>query len=102
MGGDFDEADVLTYLQAYPELGKLFIETGTYKGETSRIASQIFQKVYTFEIVENLHNIAKDIGMVNGILPVVGIPLPFFSYGGSHLLVELIGVGLLLNISKNT
>ena len=37
-----------------------------------------------------------------GIFPLAGIPLPFFSYGGSHLVAELIGVGLLLNISKNT
>jgi cell division protein FtsW len=39
---------------------------------------------------------------VAGIFPLAGIPLPFFSYGGSHMVVELIGVGLLLNISKNT
>ena len=39
---------------------------------------------------------------VAGIFPLAGIPLPFFSYGGSHLAVELIGVGLLLNISKNS
>ncbi len=37
-----------------------------------------------------------------GIFPLAGIPLPFFSYGGSHLTVELIGIGLLLNISKNS
>jgi len=37
-----------------------------------------------------------------GIFPLAGIPLPFFSYGGSHLVTELIGIGLLLNISKNT
>jgi len=37
-----------------------------------------------------------------GIFPLAGIPLPFFSYGGSHMVVELIGVGLLLNISKNS
>lgn len=37
-----------------------------------------------------------------GIFPLAGIPLPFFSYGGSHLMVELIGIGLLLNISRNT
>ena len=37
-----------------------------------------------------------------GIFPLTGIPLPFFSYGGSHLVAELIGVGLLLNISKNS
>ncbi len=36
------------------------------------------------------------------VFPLTGIPLPFISYGGSHLLAEMIGVGLLLNISKNT
>jgi cell division protein FtsW len=38
---------------------------------------------------------------VAGIFPLAGIPLPLFSYGGSHLFVELIALGLLLNISKN-
>ena len=41
-----------------------------------------------------------NIGGIAGILPLGGIPLPFFSYGGSHIMAELIGVGLLLNISK--
>ncbi len=41
-----------------------------------------------------------NIGGIVGILPLGGIPLPFFSYGGSHIMAELIGVGLLLNISK--
>ena len=41
-----------------------------------------------------------NMGGVIGILPLAGIPLPFFSYGGSHLVAELIGVGILLNISK--
>jgi cell division protein FtsW len=39
---------------------------------------------------------------VAGIFPQAGIPLPFYSYGGSHLVVELMGIGFLLNISKNT
>lgn len=43
-----------------------------------------------------------NIGSTIGILPISGVPLPFFSYGGSHAIAELIGVGLLLNISKNT
>lgn len=41
-----------------------------------------------------------NIGSMIGILPLTGIPLPFISYGGSHLIAELIGVGILLNISK--
>ncbi|MDD5433112.1 MAG: putative peptidoglycan glycosyltransferase FtsW [Candidatus Pacebacteria bacterium] len=41
-----------------------------------------------------------NIGGIIGILPLGGIPLPFFSYGGSHIMAEIIGVGLLLNISR--
>jgi len=43
-----------------------------------------------------------NISSAMGVFPLAGIPLPFFSYGGSHLTTELIGIGLLLNISKNT
>jgi rod shape determining protein RodA len=39
-----------------------------------------------------------NIGMVCGLMPVVGVPLPFLSYGGSFLATSLIGVGLLANI----
>jgi len=42
-----------------------------------------------------------NIGAMTRIIPLTGIPLPFVSYGSSHLLAELIGVGLLLNISKH-
>ncbi|MBX7145065.1 MAG: rod shape-determining protein RodA [Oligoflexia bacterium] len=40
-----------------------------------------------------------NIGMVVGLLPVVGIPLPLFSYGGSALLSCLFGVGLVLGVA---
>jgi len=39
-----------------------------------------------------------NLAMIMGLLPVVGIPLPLFSYGGSSLLTNLVGIGLLLNI----
>jgi rod shape determining protein RodA len=40
-----------------------------------------------------------NIGMAVGVLPVVGITLPLFSYGGSSIVTMLIGIGLLLNVS---
>jgi rod shape determining protein RodA len=39
-----------------------------------------------------------NVGMTLGIMPVVGIPLPFLSYGGTALLSNLLSVGLLINI----
>jgi rod shape determining protein RodA len=39
-----------------------------------------------------------NLAMVLGLLPVVGMPLPLFSYGGSSLLTTMAGIGLLLNI----
>lgn len=40
-----------------------------------------------------------NLGMVTGILPVVGVTLPLFSYGGSSVLTVMIGLGLLMNVS---
>ncbi len=40
-----------------------------------------------------------NIGMVSGMLPVVGVPLPFISYGGSALLSMLLAMGLVLRVS---
>ena len=39
-----------------------------------------------------------NIGMVMGLLPVVGVPLPFVSYGGSSIVMVMICLGLLINI----
>jgi rod shape determining protein RodA len=40
-----------------------------------------------------------NLGMVTGLLPVVGVTLPLFSYGGSSVLTVLMGIGLLMNVS---
>jgi len=40
-----------------------------------------------------------NIGMVMGLMPVVGAPLPFISYGGSSVMTMMMGAGILLNIS---
>jgi rod shape determining protein RodA len=40
-----------------------------------------------------------NLGMVTGMLPVVGVTLPLFSYGGSSVMTVMIGLGLLMNVS---
>ena len=42
-----------------------------------------------------------NIGMVMGLMPVVGVTLPFISYGGSSMITTLIALGILLNISQS-
>jgi len=42
-----------------------------------------------------------NIGMAIGILPVIGIPLPFVSYGGSSLLINMALLGIILNIYRS-
>jgi rod shape determining protein RodA len=42
---------------------------------------------------------AINVAMVLGLAPVIGVPLPLVSYGGSQLLANLIGLGLLMNVS---
>ncbi len=44
-------------------------------------------------------HIIVNLGMVIGLLPVVGVPLPLFSYGGTNMITTMIGIGLLLNVS---
>ena len=42
-----------------------------------------------------------NMGMVSGILPVVGVPLPFISYGGTALLTLFIGIGILMSVHSH-
>jgi rod shape determining protein RodA len=68
-----------------------------------RIAVQAkdrFGAILAFGVVAMLlWHVFINIGMVLGMMPVVGIPLPLLSYGGSFMISTLIGIGLLLNVS---
>jgi len=43
-----------------------------------------------------------NVGMISGLMPVVGTPIPLLSYGGSNLASVLIGLGLVLSVDHNT
>lgn len=49
-----------------------------------------------------MSHILINIGMNLGLMPITGIPLPFMSYGGSHLVTEFAGLGILMNMRKYT
>jgi rod shape determining protein RodA len=44
-------------------------------------------------------HVVFNLGMATGLLPVVGVTLPLFSYGGSSAMTVLIGIGLVMNVS---
>lgn len=48
-----------------------------------------------------LFHVFENVGMTTGLMPVTGIPLPFLSYGGSNLVTNMAGIGLVLNVVKN-
>lgn len=75
----------------------LWIGIGIIKKSSDMFCSLMSTGIVSWIIIQAFVNI----GGVVGVLPFTGIPLPFISYGGSHLLTELTAVGLLLNISKN-
>jgi rod shape determining protein RodA len=48
-----------------------------------------------------LFHVLENIAMTLGLMPITGIPLPFLSYGGSNMMTNMGGVGLVLNAVKN-
>lgn len=54
--------------------------------------------ITTFLTVQTIINL----GALTALFPLTGIPLPFISYGGSALIIDLCSIGILLNISKQT
>jgi rod shape determining protein RodA len=60
---------------------------------TRLLAGSITFTLFTYAFV--------NMGMVSGILPVVGVPLPFVSYGGTAMVTLGLGLGILMSISKS-
>lgn len=60
----------------------------------------MFGSILAFGITAMIFcQIVINIGMVMGLMPVVGVPLPLISYGGSSVVTNMVGLGILLNIS---
>ncbi len=48
-----------------------------------------------------LFHVFENVAMTIGLMPITGIPLPFISYGGSNMVTNMGGVGLVLNVTRN-
>ena len=46
-----------------------------------------------------LFQVFENVGMAMGIMPVTGLPLPFFSYGGTSMLINMAAVGLVFSVA---
>jgi len=109
----FDYAQTTTFQQAQ---GQIAVGSGGLTGQGFNVSNllvpvresdMIFTVIAedfgflgsTLVIMMLLFHIFENIGAVTGILPLTGIPLPFISQGGSSIISNLIGVGLLLSVS---
>ena len=71
----------------------LFIAAGAPTLFSRLLAGALTLILFTYAFV--------NMGMVSGILPVVGVPLPFVSYGGTALVTLCLGVGMLMSIQRH-
>ncbi len=66
-------------------------------------SNHIFGRILTIGVGTNIFiYVIMNISMVSGLMPVVGIPLPLVSYGGSAMLSIMISIGLVLNMELNS
>ncbi len=83
-------------------LGSLYLYLFYKVLKISITINDLFGKYLSFGLIFGIiFQTVLNISVVIGLLPVTGVTLPFFSYGGSSLLVSLASIGIILNIGKN-
>lgn len=83
---------VLIVLYAFLIARGLLIASGAPTMFARLLAGSITLSIFTYAFV--------NMGMVSGILPVVGVPLPFVSYGGTALVTLALGIGILMSVQR--
>jgi len=67
---------------------------------TAQAATQFEQLVAAGICAMFIFEVVVNVGMNVGLMPITGIPLPFVSYGGSHLVADMAAIGVLLSIHR--
>ena len=96
LGEDFGFAGSLVFLISY-----VFLFLRNLK-ITLQSNNQFYTYISIGFIMMLVFHIFENIGAVTGILPLTGIPLPFVSQGGSAIISNLIGIGLVLSIHNQS
>ncbi|WP_347110901.1 putative lipid II flippase FtsW [Paenarthrobacter sp. S56] len=95
LGEELGLAGTLLVLGLFAVLAVAIFKTiGRTRGIFARVLSC---SIVTWIIGQALINIA----MVSGLLPVIGVPLPFISYGGSAMVSSLAGIGMILAVTRH-
>ena len=69
---------------------------------SSKSFSDNYNKMIGYVIISNYFIVSMiNMSMVIGILPIVGLPLPLVSYGGSSMISYCIGFGIILSIDRS-
>ena len=87
-------SDVVEGMRRRP--GMRFLADGVFSG-----GSITKERVYAtaVDIDDTSVHVLVNVGMTLNLMPITGIPLPFFSYGGSFMLASWLAVGILMRIS---
>lgn len=58
-----------------------------------------FSRLATLGLIVSIFSgVIVNLGMISGLLPIVGAPLPFFSYGGTSMVVSLVSIGIIMSL----
>lgn len=77
----------------------LLVALAVYSGKIANRAVDGFGRMLASGVLILIVGQAvANISMVVGLIPVVGVPLPFISYGGTSLILNMVGIGLLVNV----
>jgi rod shape determining protein RodA len=94
IGEEFGLVGITLLLVMYLVLiGRCFLVSHSASGTYSRMLSASIAMILFFAVFIN-------IGMVIGILPVVGVPLPFISQGGTSMITMMIALGIVSSINR--
>ncbi|HEY1074674.1 MAG TPA: FtsW/RodA/SpoVE family cell cycle protein, partial [Patescibacteria group bacterium] len=82
----------------------LVIGALAYRGyQIASRAGDDFSRMVAFGITSwLLIQAVINVAAIMGLVPLTGVPLPFISYGGTSLIASLVGVGIMVNISKQS